>query len=163
MNEDVEELRERYIQLVSIASNNNKTIGSNSMNIARLKLYVQDLALYSDALSFSLNNVLKQASSVQEILMMNQALSNLENIVNSLLHTNLLVIQNLVDTARGRMISFLFPVKDLLHTLNIGKKDFDLSPLFHSRSIQHYYPLLESVLTSDAVVIHVPFSVAGYC
>ena len=48
-------------------------------------------------------------------------------------------------------------MKDLLHTLNIGKKDFDLSPLFDSRSIQHYYSLLVSVLTSDAIVIHVSF------
>ena len=110
------------------------------MNIARQNLHVQDLALYSDALSFSLNNVLKQASGVQEILVMNQALSNLENTVNSLLHANLLVIQNLVDAARGRVTSSLFPVKDLLHTLNIGKKDFDLclTPGVYSITIPYW-------------------------
>ena len=113
-NEDVEDLRERYDQLSSIPSLNNKAIGLNYRNIARLDLHVQDLILFSNAMRSSLNNVLQQATSLHDMLTMNQALSILENTVNSLLHTNLLVIQNLVEAARGRVTSSLFPVKDLL-------------------------------------------------
>ena len=157
MNEDVEELRERYEQLTFIASLHDKAISLNCKNIARLEVHVKDLAAFTNLMRSSLNSVLKESTSMQDIMTMNQALSVLENNVNSLLHTNLLVIQNLVDAAQGRVTSSLFPVKDLLHTLYIGKQNFNLPPLFDSRSIHHYYPLLESVLTSDAVVIHVPF------
>ena len=41
--------------------------------------------------------------------------------------------------------------------MHIGKQNFNLDSLFDSHSIQHYYPLPQFVLTSDAVVIHVPF------
>ena len=157
MNEDVEELRERYDQLSSIASLNNKAIELNYKNIARLDLHVQDLIIYTNALRSSLNRVLQQVTSLQGMLTLNQALSILEHTINSFLHTNLLFIQNLVDSARGRVTSSLFLVKDLLRTLYIGKKNFNLAPLFDSHSIEHYYPLLEPVLTSDAVVIHGPF------
>lgn len=157
MNEDVEELREKYNLLSSTASTNNRVIGLNCRNIARLEMHVHDFVSHLESMRLFINNVAERADAVQDVLIINQGLSVLENIVNSLLHTNMLVIQNLVDAARGRVSSSLFPVKDLLHTLTIGKHDFNLEPLFAPRSIQHYYPLLESVLTSDAVVIHVPF------
>ena len=140
MNEDVEELRERYEQLTFIASLHDKAISLNCKNIARLEVHVKDLAAFTNLMRSSLNSVLKESTSMQDIMTMNQALSVLENNVNSLLHTNLLVIQNLVDAAQGRVTSSLFPVKDLLHTLYIGKQNFNLPPLFDSRSIHHYYP-----------------------
>jgi len=81
----------------------------------------------------------------------------MENAVNSLLHTNQLIIQNVVDAANGRVTSALFPVKDFLYALDIGKKEYELTPLFDLQGIHHYYPLLESILTTDAIIIHVPF------
>ena len=92
---------------------------------------------------------------VYHFMTMSQALPALENVVDSMLHTNQLLLQNVVDASRGRVTNSLFPVKDLLRTLAIGRRRYGLKPLFDSRGIQHYYPLLESVLTSDAVVIHV--------
>ncbi len=38
-----------------------------------------------------------------------------------------------------------------------GEKEHQLTPLFVSHAIHHYYPLLESFLTSEAIVIRVPF------
>lgn len=78
---------------------------------------------------------------MQDIMTMSQALSSLDNTVNSFLLSNLLAIQNLVYAAQGRAISSLFPVKDLLHTLYIGKQDFNLSSLFDSRSTISYWSL----------------------
>ncbi len=44
MNEDVEELRNRYNQLMSIAKTNNKTINLNCRNIERLEKQITELA-----------------------------------------------------------------------------------------------------------------------
>ena len=87
MNEDEEELRERYDQLSSIASLNNKAISLNYRNIARLELHAQDLIIYTNALRSSLNSVLQQVTSLQDMLTLNKALSILENTINSFLHT----------------------------------------------------------------------------
>ena len=73
---------------------------------------------------------------------MNQALPALKNTINSLLHANNVIIQNLVDAAHGRVTSFLFPVKDFLRTLALRVKEYDLKPLFDTRGIHHYYHLL---------------------
>lgn len=157
MNADVQKLKERYNQLTSIASINKKVIDLNSENIARLEMLLKDLTSYATEMRSSINNLLEEDEDIHAVLIMNQALSILDSTLNSLLHTNRIVIQNLIDAGRGKVTSSLFPVKDLLRTLNIGKLDFNLIPLFDSHSIQYYYPLLESVLTSDAIVIHVPF------
>ncbi len=63
----------------------------------------------------------------------------------------------MVDAAHGRVSPTLFPVRDFLHALNIGKMEYELKPLFDIEGIHHYYPLLESFLMSEAIVIHVPF------
>ncbi len=51
----------------------------------------------------------------------------------------------------------LFSLSDLQRALEIGVEDHQLTPLFDLHAINHYYPLLESFLTSEAIVIHVPF------
>ena len=57
----------------------------------------------------------------------------------------------------GRVTTSLFPVKDFKRVLEIGRTVYHLSPVFDDHMIHHYYPLVESVLTSEAIVIHVPF------
>ena len=56
--------------------------------------------------------------------------------MNSLLRTNALVIQNVVDAIRGRVPDSLFPVRDLLKVLEIGETEYKLTPLFDSKSLQ---------------------------
>ena len=89
-------------------------------------------------------------------MVVNQILPALENTVNFLLYANNVIMQNNVDAARGRATSSLFPGKDFLRTLAFGIREYELKYLIDARGIHH---LLESVLTSDAVVIHVPFSI----
>ncbi len=47
MNEDVEELRDRYNHLALLASANNKAIHFNSKHIARLEQHMNDIASYA--------------------------------------------------------------------------------------------------------------------
>ncbi len=143
MHEDVEELRDRYNHLALIASAHNKAIRSNSKHTARLEQYVHDIASYTATLRLSLNKVLTTIKSLYDLSIIGQALPALENAVNSLLRTNALVIQNVVDAARDRVTSSLFPVKDFIKTLEIGDTEYQLTPLFDLRSINYYYPLLE--------------------
>ena len=56
-----------------------------------------------------------------DVIVVNQALPALENTVNSLLHVNNVIIQNM---PRGRVTS-LFPVKDFLRTLALRIKEYD--------------------------------------
>ncbi len=157
MDEDVEQLRERYNHLTSIASANYRAIHINCRNIARLEKHVSDLGLYVNQLKSELNNILASVDSMCDFMTIAQLLSAMETAVNSLLHTNQLVVQNVVDAANGRVSPTLFQVRDFLHGLNIGKMEFELKPLLDVEGIHHYYPLLESFLTSEAIVIHVPF------
>lgn len=157
MNEDVDELRDRYNQLMTVAKANNKAINLNCRNIARLEKQISELASYTNLLGHSVNEMLRKLDSLYEFSVMEQALSALENVVSSLLHTNHRITRNIVDAAMGRVTTSLFPEKDFKRTLEIGRRVFDLSPLFDVHLIHHYYPLVESVLTTEAIVIHVPF------
>ncbi len=58
MNEDVEELRDRYNHLALLASAHNKAIRFNSKHIGRLEQHVHDISSYTATLRLSLNNVL---------------------------------------------------------------------------------------------------------
>lgn len=157
MNEDIEKLREQYNQLTYVASANNKAIHLHNRNIAKLEQHINDLGRHAELLRIQLNEALTNIKKLQAFAVIREALSALESTAASLLHTNEHLIRNVVDAARGRVTSSLFPVKDFLHALAVGKTDYNLKPLFDVYGIHHYYPLLESVLTSESIVIHVPF------
>ncbi len=106
----------------------------------------------------ALNNVLTSVDSIYDFMTISQLLPVMETGVNSLLHTNQLVVQNVVDAAHGRVSPTLFSVRDFLHALNIGKMEYELKSVFDIEGIHHYYPLSESFLTSEAIVIHVPLA-----
>lgn len=159
MNADVVELRENFNKISLMALEQNKVINLNCVNIAKLEQHVHDLAEYSDKLmlTLTLNDVLAEFDGMYSLAVVNQVLPVLENTVTSLTNTNKLIIENIVDAARGRVTSSLFPVRDFLRVLEIAETTYKLQPLFNFQGIHHYYPLLESVLTSDALVVHVPF------
>ncbi len=160
MDEDVEDLRERYNLLASLTANQNKAINMKSLHTDRLEHAVQDIASYSRTVRIALNALIEDVKGLHEMTLINQALPALESAINSVLHTNNLVIQNVMDADRGGVTSSLFPVKELHRVLMKGEKEHQLTPLFAAHAIHHYYPLLETCLTSDAIVsivIQVPF------
>ena len=157
MNEDVVELRTQYQDLASMAAEHAKAINLNCRNIALLHEHVTDLGIYVRRLQYNLNQVLMQLEFSTNMMVINQVLPVLENTVSSLLHTNKLIIDNLVDASRGKVTSSMMPVKDLQYALKFAESEYGLKPLFEFQGIAHYYPLLEAMLTSEEIVIHVPF------
>ncbi len=139
MDEDVEQLRGRYNHLTSIASAEYRAIHINCRNIARLEKHVSDLGLYVNQLKSELNNILTNVYSMCDFMTITQLLSVMETAVNSLLHANQLVVQNVVDAANGRVSPTLFQVRNFLHGLNIGKVEYELKPLFDIEGIHHYF------------------------
>ena len=154
---DVNDLKERYNDLADFAMVTNKTVQLNCQNIARLDNNLHVMINYT--------NILREAiyrhTTVMDFLLKDSevtlALPMLENALNSILRTNDQVIKNLVDGSIGRVTSSLLPVKDLRHTLEIAKKKYDLTPIFEDSNILHYYPLLNSMLSKDSIIIHIPF------
>ncbi len=119
VNEDVEELRDRYNHLSLLESAHKKAILFNSKYFARPEQHVHDIASYAEILPLSLNNVLSTIKSLLDLDVVGHALPALDNTVNSLLRTNALVIQNVVYAARRRVTFCLFPVKDFVKNLEI--------------------------------------------
>ncbi len=157
LDSDVQELRSKYTYLTNIAEAQNKAINLNCRHLARLDRKLQDVANYSNTLRTAVNKVFKSLDSLYTLGVLEQALAALETGVNSILITNNQIIQNIVDASRGRVTSALFPFQDLHHVLQVGTQDHHLTPLFDLPLLHHYYPLLTSFVTTDAIVIHVPF------
>ncbi len=44
-----------------------------------------------------------------------------------------------------------------MHALKLGEKEYGLTPLFDIRDIHRYYPLLTSFITTNDILLHVPF------
>ncbi len=109
MDEDVEQLRERYNHLTSISSANYRAIHINCRNIARLEKHVPDQGLYVNQLKSALNNVLTSVDSMYDFMTISQLLPVMETAVNFLLHTNQLVVQNVVDATWETGVSHVFP------------------------------------------------------
>ena len=160
MDEDVQDLRTRYNQLTSIAATNRKVLTLNCKKIALLEQHVKELLHHTNNFTQILNSAVMRLDILNDFILLDQSLLVLETSLRSVVATNEGIIRNMVDAAYGRVTTSLFPVKDLLQTLDVGVSTYNLKPLFSSESVQYYYPVLETVLTSDAIVIHVPFQSA---
>ncbi len=114
MDEDVVELRQKFNSLIAYAPSQSKVITLNSHHIQRIEQHLVDIHLFTHRLVASFNSAM---NTFNKLLFFEQALSALESSVSSLLHTNGILIQNIVDASRSRVTSTLFPVKDFLHVL----------------------------------------------
>ena len=102
---------------------------------------MNELELYVNYLGTSMNRILTTMNSMYDFLLLSQALPALENTVNSLLHVNQIIVQNVVDAALGQVTPTLLPVQDFRQALELGEREYGLVPLFDIRGIHHYYPL----------------------
>ena len=150
-------LREKFNHLLGIASANNRNIRLNCQNLARLDKHVSNVATYLTYLRTAFNELMKEEDTLYAFLTFNQALPTLEDAVNSLVNTNERIMKNVVDATHSRVTPTLFPVHDFQHVLRLGKMEYGLTPLFDINGLHHYYPLLDSFVTSESLVIHVPF------
>ncbi len=76
--------RDRYNQLTTRVSANNRTIQINCQRLAKLDRHVPDLGVYVNRLKLGINEVLATIDSLYRFLVLNQALPALENAINSL-------------------------------------------------------------------------------
>ncbi len=83
MDEDLQNLRERYNHLASLAANLNKAMNMNSLHIHRLEHAIQNIASYSRAVRIALNLVIEDVKGIHEMSLINQAFPALESAVNS--------------------------------------------------------------------------------
>ncbi len=90
-------------------------------------------------------------------MVIDQALHVFEASLGSVLSINEAIIRNMVDAVNGRVTTSLFPVEDLLHTLETGQSTYKLTLVYAADMIQYYYPLLEATLTTDAIIVNIPF------
>ena len=157
MDSDVQELRHLYNELTNIASENNRAVQINCQRLAKLDRHVKDLGLYAQRLGTSLNTVFETLDSMYHFMVLNQVMPALENSAHTIIHTNQQIITNVVDAVHGRVTPALFPVHDFKRVIEIGEQEYGLKSLFSLRGIQHYYAVTSSFVTTDSIVIHVPF------
>lgn len=106
-----------------------------------------------------LNSAIKRVDQITDFfLLLDQTILVLETSVRAVLTRNSDLIRDLIAAAAGRVITSLLPVTDLQRALEIGHSLYNAQPLFSGDTNQYYYPLLEAVLTMDAIVIHILFS-----
>ncbi|XP_050693832.1 uncharacterized protein LOC126984255 isoform X1 [Eriocheir sinensis] len=159
-DEDVRDLRDHYAHVLSFAARNRRVINANCRKLAQLHTNIEELLEQTNKMVEVINIVVKQIDQVNQFLLLDQALHVLENVINSVATANQQVISNMVDAAHGRVTPALFPLHDLRTTVQIGYQNYSLTPLFTPDMSQYFYPLIESSLTPDAIIIHVPFQTA---
>ena len=82
MNDDVEDLRNKYNQLLTIAKANNKAISLNCRNIARLERQITELASYTQLLGNSIKEMLSKSNALYEYTIIGHALLAFEKCSN---------------------------------------------------------------------------------
>lgn len=157
LDSDVQDLRNRYDTLATATVANSKTVHLNSKNIAKLNDNIHKIFDYTHKMEVQINKAIATLSYRDHILDIFLTLSTLENVVRNVLNLNERLLTNVVDASRGRVTPSLLPVEDLLHALELGERKYKLKPIFTEADLIHYYPLLSSMLSSDAIVIIVPF------
>ncbi|XP_050708796.1 uncharacterized protein LOC126993672 [Eriocheir sinensis] len=159
-DEDVRDLRDHYNRVLSFAAQNRRVINDNCKELARLHTHIEELLEQTNKMAEVVNMVVKQTDQVNQFLLLDQALHVLESVIESVTTANQQVISNMVDAAHGRVTPALFPLHDLIMTIHIGYQNYSLKPLYNPDMSQYFYPLIESSLTPDAIIIHVPFQTA---
>ena len=75
---------------------------------------------YSNDLATVFKLALCRLDVINHVMVIDQALHVFEASLNSVLSINEAIIRNMVDAVNGRVTTSIFPVEDLLHTLEIG-------------------------------------------
>lgn len=107
MGDDVQNLRKRYTYLTNIAAYENKAINRNVLHVSQLDQKVNYMANYTTTIRGHWNMYTRNFHSLFLFQIPQQALSALKASASSFLQARTLIIQNLVDAARGRVTAAL--------------------------------------------------------
>ncbi len=145
--DDIHDLREHY----NHAAQNRRAINLNYRKIGILQSHLNKL------LTSIANKALQRLNLLADFLPMDQTLHVLAAVLTSVLSVNDKVIANMIDAANSRVTPSLFPLHNLITIIDIGHRNYSFQPLYPSAMSQYCYPLLEASLTTDAIIVHVPF------
>ncbi len=152
--DDIRDLREHYNHVLSYAAHNRRVINLNDKKIAKLEFHLTELLDHTNKLTSMLNKALQRLDQITEFLLVDQTLHVIETIISSVSEVKEEIITDMIDAAHGRVIPSLFPLPDLIDTIN---KNCSFQPLYPPDMSQYYFPLLEASLTTEAIIVHIPF------
>ncbi len=112
MDEDVQDLRQRYSHLLSIAETNHKFVNLNHNLIHSLRENVQELLKYSNKLHTVINDFGVRLDRLSELMVLDQAVTILKIRINNMITQKRILIANLLDTSDGRVTNSLLPITD---------------------------------------------------
>ncbi len=104
-----------------------------------------------------MNKALQRLDQLTEFPLVDQTLHVIETLITSVSDVNEEIITNMIDAAHDKVTPSLFPLHDLIDTINIGRINYTFQPLYPPDMSQYYFPLLEASLTTEAIIVHVPF------
>ncbi len=140
--DDVRDLRERYNHVFSFAAHNRRVINLNYKMITKLQSHLTTLLYHANKVTSLLNKALQNLDRLTEFLLIGQSLHVIETIIKSVSDITEDIIMNMIDAAHGRITPSLFPLHDLMDTINIGHINFSFQPLYPPDMSQYYFPLL---------------------
>ncbi len=156
--DEIHDLREHYNHILSYAVHNRRVINLNYRKIGILQSHLKKLLEHTNKLTSIVNKALQRLTLLTDLLLMDQTLHVLDAVLTSVLSVHDKIIANKIDTVDGWVTPSLFPLHDLIKIISIGHRNYSFQPLYSSDMSQHYYPLLEASLTTDAIAVHVPFT-----
>ncbi len=156
MGDDIHDLREHYYHLFSCAADNCRAINLNYRKIDILQSHLNKLLEHTNDLTSIINKILQRLNMLTDFLLLDQTLHVLDAVLTSVLSVDDKIIANMTDSANGRVTLSFFPLHDLIKIIGISHRNYSFQPLYPSHMSQYYYPLLETSLATDAIVVHVP-------
>ena len=157
LDSDVQTLRNKYNHLASTAMSNSKSIRLTAKNVQALDSNLHKLIAHTRRVEANINKALATLNYRSYMLDILITLSSLENLVRNVIHMNKQLLSNVVDASHSRVSPSLLPVEDLLHALSVGEETYNLKPILGKTGLVHYYPLLSAMLTSDSIIVIIPF------
>ena len=127
------EILEEVLQYFSAMNNQSRYMLDIVTSLNRNLYYVYDLMTLSDHISIVQLTIQALSSSVSSLIDM------------------------LIAASRGHVTSDLIKPQSLLEAIHWAQRNLSLTPLFPDKETEFYYPLLETTITDQEIIVHVPF------
>lgn len=155
--DDVEKLGKRLSAFEHAAFAQNRVVSFQIKTLVKVQDTVNSLRAKLNDATQVINRLIEDTSKLERVVFLSELLTVTELDVQDYLSAMSKVLENLVDAALGRASTALIPVAQLREAVMFGKEEYSLIPLFSMDECEFYYPLLETILTNSAILVHIPF------
>ena len=124
--------------------------------IRHFKVHLNTVVERAKTLSRQFHSISTQIASLENIFLLSYYLNELDSDVHLLQERATTLVASLVNAGLSRVNSQLLPVDHLRAALHHAKSNFSLTPLFKEEELEFYYPLLETTLTENSILVHIP-------